>query len=164
MSDIEPGGERTPARGRPSSFSPDVAQRIRELLGQGWSATSICHAIGIDRSTLFRWQQRDPDLCNPDTSPVPDTTVSDIAHRGAPAPPAPERDAADDQVVLVVRRPKAPAPPAPINTPFITAADRERARIAANHAPRPLGPVRDEPWRAYVGPDGVIAGGYGALW
>src|SRR5260370_42591449 len=62
--------------------------------------------------------------------------------------------AADDQVVLVVRRtPKPPAAAVSVITrhdPAITAADRERARIAANHAPRPLGPARDEPWRAYV--------------
>jgi hypothetical protein len=59
-----------------------------------------------------------------------------------------------------VAHPTAPAPmPAP--APVITAADRERARIAANSAPRPLGGARDEPWRPYVGPDGVIAGGLG---
>jgi hypothetical protein len=30
-------------------------------LGQGWSATSICHAIGIDRSTLYRWRAQHPE-------------------------------------------------------------------------------------------------------
>jgi hypothetical protein len=41
-------GDRTSPRGRPSAYTPDVAQRVRELVGQGWSMTSICHAIGID--------------------------------------------------------------------------------------------------------------------
>ena len=57
----------------------------------------------------------------------------------------------------------APAPPgrtAPV-MPALDGGERERARIAANHAPRPLGPARDEPWRPFVGPDGIIANGFG---
>jgi hypothetical protein len=56
-----PGGELTPTRGRPSSYTPELAQRVRELVGQGWSATSICAAIGIDRSTLYRWRAQHPE-------------------------------------------------------------------------------------------------------
>jgi len=133
-------------------------------LGRGWSATSICAAIGIDRSTLFRWQQRDPDLCN-----TGDNTPTE--HRATFQPESDFRDVvgstidADDELVAVVPRRKPLAAPVSVITrhdPAITAADRERARIAANHAPRPLGPARDEPWRAYVGIDGVI--GRGDAW
>jgi hypothetical protein len=46
--------------------------------------------------------------------------------------------------------------------PVLTAADRERVRVAANWAPRPLGTwSRDEPWAQYVGVDGVIRNGFG---
>ncbi len=60
----------------------------------------------------------------------------------------------------------APAAPAPRPAPAHHGVggrpgDREAARIAANRAPRPLGPARDEPWRPFVGPDGIIANGFG---
>ena len=162
-----PGGKRTPARGRPSAYSPALGQRIAERLAAGETLTAICEAVGINRSTLFRWQCRDPDFCNTgDNTPAEHRATShpegaEVTHPAEapdPAPNPPDSDA-DDQVVLVVRRtPKPPAPPAPTDAPVITAGDRERARIAANWARRPLGSwSREEAWGPYVGPDGFIS-------
>jgi hypothetical protein len=172
MIDTEPGGDRTSHRGRPSAYSPDVAQRVRELVGQGWSMTSICAAIGVDRSTLFRWQQRDPDLCN-----ITDLTVVEQCATPAPepepvlAPPAADLEASDDQVVLVVRRkPPAcafahPAPPAgtagvpPVPVPPAPRIDPNRNRPPAHW----LRNEADDVWKSYVGVDGIIIGG-GMCW
>jgi hypothetical protein len=136
-----------PSRGRPSACTPDVAQRVRKLLAEGWSMTSICAAIGVDRSTLFRWQQRDPDLCN-------SAEVTHAAEAPDPAPNPPDSEASDDQVVLVVRRtPKPPAPPEPV--PPAPRIDPNRDRPPAHWLADPA----DDFWKRHIGLDGVIGGG-----
>jgi DNA invertase Pin-like site-specific DNA recombinase len=44
-------------RGRPSTCTPELASRLRALIAQGWPLAAVCRAAGIDRSTLWRWQQ-----------------------------------------------------------------------------------------------------------
>jgi hypothetical protein len=137
------------ARGRPSAYTPDVALRVRKLLREGWSMTSICAALGVDRSTLFRWQQRDPDLCN-------GAEVTHAAEAPDPAPNPPDSEASDDQVVLVVRRkPPAPVPVIPPPQPPAPRIDPNSRSVPSHYLADPA----DREIYAYCGIDGVIAGG-----
>ena len=41
--------------GRPSDYSPELADRLCELVLEGRTVTQACDAIGIDKSTIYRW-------------------------------------------------------------------------------------------------------------
>lgn len=43
------------ALGRPTDYSPEVADRLCELVLEGRTVTQACEAVGIDKSTVYRW-------------------------------------------------------------------------------------------------------------
>ncbi len=53
--------DETPTRGRPSSVTPDVEERVLALLSEGMSLREIGQIEGMpDRSTILRLANRDP--------------------------------------------------------------------------------------------------------
>ena len=55
-------GPATPARrkrtGRPTKFTPEVADRIVEAVGHGLSYADVCRAGNVSERTFYRWKQR----------------------------------------------------------------------------------------------------------
>jgi hypothetical protein len=115
----------------------------------------------VDR--WLRWQCRDPELCN-----ITDPSLPDFLHQQPSTPTMvespPTATAADDQIVLVIRRtPSAITPKAPALA--LTSADRERARVRANWAPRPqlvarrtVGAIRGARWFHFADTNRIILG------
>ena len=47
-------------RRRPSKFSDDMQERMKSLYALGLTDKQVCHAVGIDESTLTKWKQSKP--------------------------------------------------------------------------------------------------------
>lgn len=45
-------------RGRPSSFTPDIARRAAKVASLGASDAEIADILGIDTATLYRWKNQ----------------------------------------------------------------------------------------------------------
>ena len=55
-----PKAKKAAVTGRPSSFNPEVAERLCMLIAQGHSVLSACQADGMpNESTVFRWLATD---------------------------------------------------------------------------------------------------------
>jgi hypothetical protein len=48
--------------GRPSSYKPELCQRVVELGAEGWSQTEIAAEFGIDKKSLYDWAGKHPDF------------------------------------------------------------------------------------------------------
>ena len=46
------------ANGRPSEFTPERGDKIASLMGEGFSLTEACDSMGIARSTVLRWAEK----------------------------------------------------------------------------------------------------------
>jgi hypothetical protein len=132
--------------------------------------TSICHAIGIDRSTLYRWRaERPEDFCDTPAGILPvdkkAAETADFTQKGVAtkAPglcdPEPEDREHGDLVMVVGPKPKPkiaatspPAPPAPARR------DPNQVRPPSHY----LRDNSDDSWKCHIGVDGVIGGGM--LW
>jgi transcriptional regulator with XRE-family HTH domain len=51
-------------RGRPSEYDPDLVPQIVEMANSGLTDLEIAEEIGFSRTTLWRWRQVHPELCN----------------------------------------------------------------------------------------------------
>jgi hypothetical protein len=51
--------ERAPI-GRPIEYTPDKGERILAYMAEGYSLTDACDTMGIARSTVYRWAEKDP--------------------------------------------------------------------------------------------------------
>jgi len=48
--------------GRPTKFSDQMKDRIKALILKGLTDNEICHAVGVEISTLTRWKQNKPEF------------------------------------------------------------------------------------------------------
>lgn len=48
--------------GRPTKYRPEMCEQIIELAGEGKSKTEIAVDLGVDRTTLDRWAEANPDF------------------------------------------------------------------------------------------------------
>ena len=63
--------------GRPSEFKEEYVAEVAEMASNGLTDLEIAESIGVNRTTLWRWQQVHPELCNAlkDSKEVADTRV-----------------------------------------------------------------------------------------
>lgn len=50
--------------GRPTSVTKEVVAKLESAFKIGANDTEACLFAGIDRSTLFRYQEKNPEFCN----------------------------------------------------------------------------------------------------
>ena len=48
--------------GRPSSYSPETAQEIINLMGQGYSLTAAAASLNLHRDTIYGWKEKHPEI------------------------------------------------------------------------------------------------------
>ena len=46
--------------GRPTKFTETMQDRMKPLFTKGLTESEVCHAVGIDESTLTKWKQSKP--------------------------------------------------------------------------------------------------------
>jgi len=46
--------------GRPSTYTPEIGERILALMSEGMTVTEACDALGLYRATVYRWAEREP--------------------------------------------------------------------------------------------------------
>lgn len=50
--------------GRPSEFKQEYVPEVAEMANSGLTDLEIAESIGVSRTTLWRWQQVHPELCD----------------------------------------------------------------------------------------------------
>lgn len=48
--------------GRPTNYDPEIIPSVAEMSLAGHTDNEIADSIGVDRSTLYRWKQKYPEL------------------------------------------------------------------------------------------------------
>lgn len=48
--------------GRPSEYTPEIAEHCRAFMGQGYSLTAFAGEIGVNRDTVVDWQKKFPEF------------------------------------------------------------------------------------------------------
>lgn len=48
------------AIGRPTVYTEEQGERLLTLMSEGYSLTEACDAIGVPRSTVYRWAEKEP--------------------------------------------------------------------------------------------------------
>jgi hypothetical protein len=63
--------------GRPSEFKEEYVAEVAEMASNGLTDLEIAESIGVNRTTLWRWSQVHPELCNAlkDSKQIADTRV-----------------------------------------------------------------------------------------
>jgi hypothetical protein len=46
--------------GRPSTYTPEIGEKILALMSEGMTVTEACDALGLYRATVYRWAEREP--------------------------------------------------------------------------------------------------------
>ncbi len=58
-----PAKKTTPARrGRPSIFTPELAERICDLMADGKSSRQVCAELALSERVLFNWLKKDAEF------------------------------------------------------------------------------------------------------
>jgi hypothetical protein len=48
--------------GRPTAYSPEIADTIYDLMVEGMDMVEACKALGLNRGTVYRWKDAHPDF------------------------------------------------------------------------------------------------------
>ena len=48
--------------GRPTTYSPEIADTIFDLMVEGMDMVEACKALGLNRGTVYRWKDAHPDF------------------------------------------------------------------------------------------------------
>lgn len=48
--------------GRVTTYSPDIADTIYDLMVEGMDMTEACNALGLNRGTVYRWKDANPEF------------------------------------------------------------------------------------------------------
>jgi len=67
--------------GRPTTYSPEIADTIFDLMVEGMDMVEACKALGLNRGTVYRWKDAHPDfesLCARAREAMMEKRISDL--------------------------------------------------------------------------------------